>query len=94
MVTADVRGFLWKQNGLNIVHIHMVGVSTWRYIVLVEKTAQPTPKQKPKHSPNPKRKANLKQMWCAVNQNTHTQSAEQNCKKIITVKSTKITKTV
>jgi len=27
------------------VHIHMADGSAWRYVVLVEKTSQPTPKQ-------------------------------------------------
>ncbi|MCL5876374.1 MAG: hypothetical protein M1540_01000 [Candidatus Bathyarchaeota archaeon] len=37
-------------------HIRMVAVSTCFYVERVKKNPYATPKQKPKHSPNPKRK--------------------------------------
>jgi hypothetical protein len=38
--------FLWQKRVVDTwVHIHIQPVSTWRYVVLVEKTALATPKQ-------------------------------------------------
>lgn len=42
-------------------HIHTAAASTWSHVVLVEKNANATPKQKQKHIANPKSKAILKQ---------------------------------
>ncbi|MCL5876435.1 MAG: hypothetical protein M1540_01320 [Candidatus Bathyarchaeota archaeon] len=46
---------MWQKNGVGTwFHIHMAAVSTWRYVVLVEKIPQPTPKQTPQTVANPK----------------------------------------
>ncbi len=47
---------MWRKNPADTyLHTHIQSISTWRYVVVVEKTPQPTRKQKPRNVAKPKR---------------------------------------
>ncbi|MCL5877320.1 MAG: hypothetical protein M1540_05860 [Candidatus Bathyarchaeota archaeon] len=57
---------MWKKKVVDTwFHIHMAGVSIWRYVVLVVEIEQPTPKQKWRNVAIPKSNVSLKRT-CGV----------------------------